>query len=93
VTFGITHAVEKESIGVDIYGSEDGRTWPGKPLLMFTPKSYCGTYDLALPACGVGYLKAAWTVKRWSRDETQPFFRIYVSVRKSRIRTLTAGAA
>jgi hypothetical protein len=93
VTFGITHAVERESIDVDIYGSEDGRTWPLRPLASFTPKSYCGTYDLRLPACGAGYLKAVWSVQRWSRAEVQPFFRIYVCVKEARVRTMTAGAA
>ncbi len=93
VTLGITHAVERESIGVDIHGSDDGRTWPAKPLVRFTPKSYCGTYDLMVPACGAGYLKAVWSVKRWSRDEAQPFFRIFVSVKEARVRTMTASAA
>lgn len=93
VTFGITHAVEKESIGVAIYGSQDGAAWPVIPLASFTPKSYCGTYDLTLAPRGVRYLKAVWSVKRWSRDEARPFFRIFVSVRSVRVKTLTAGAA
>ena len=93
VTFGITHAVEKESIGVEIYGSHDGVAWQARPLASFTPKSYCGTYDLMLAPRGARYLKAVWSVKRWSREEARPFFRIYVSVRSARVRTLTAGAA
>jgi hypothetical protein len=93
VTFGITHAVEKESIGVAIYASHDGAEWPVKPLASFAPKSYCGTYDLTLATRGTRYLKAVWSVKRWSRDESRPFFRIFVSVRSARMKTLTAGAA
>ncbi len=93
VSLGITHAVEKEHIGVEIYGSHDGAAWPAKPLATFTPKSYCGVYDLTLPPRGARYLKAVWSAKRWSRDEARPFFRIFVSIRSARMRTLTAGAA
>jgi hypothetical protein len=93
LTFGITHAVERESIGIDIHGSKDGLVWSRKPLVSFTPKSYCGTYDLSLPRCETQYLKAAWSVKRWSRDEDQPFFRFYLFAQAARARTAMAGAA
>jgi hypothetical protein len=93
LTFGITHAVERESIGVEIYGSHDGLAWPVKPLVSFTPKSYCGVYDLTLAPRGARYMKAVWSAKRWSRDEVRPFFRIFISIRSARARALTAGAA
>ena len=93
LTFGITHAVERESIGIDIHGSKDGVDWPRKPLVSFTPKFYCGTYQLVLPACETRYLKAAWRVSRWSREGHQPFFRFYIFAESARARTATAGAA
>ena len=93
VTFGITHATEKESIGVAIYGSHDGVAWPATPLASFTPKSYCGSYHLTLAPRGARYLKAVWSAKRWSRDQALPFFRIFVSIRSAKVKALTAGAA
>lgn len=93
VTFGITHAVEKENIAIEIYGSHDGAAWPARPLASFTPKSYCGTYDLRLVPRGARYLKAVWSAKRWSRDQTPPFFRIFVSIKSASEKALTAGAA
>jgi hypothetical protein len=93
LTFGITHAVERESIGIEIQGSKDGLVWSRKPLVSFTPKSYCGTYELTLPRCETQYLKAAWSVKRWSRAEDQPFFRFYLFARAAGARTAAASAA
>src|SRR5580698_8830240 len=66
LTFSITHAVECESIGLDIRGSKDGLSWLPEPIVRFAPKSYCGTYRLVLPKCEARYLKAVWTVLRWS---------------------------
>jgi hypothetical protein len=51
LTFGITHAVEHQSIGIDIQGSHDGLSWPAKPVVSFTPKFYCGTYQMVVPRC------------------------------------------
>src|SRR5579871_2377952 len=93
ITLGIIHAVEKESIAVDIYGSHDGMAWAPTPLARFTPKSYCGIYDLTLQPRGARFLMVMWSVQRWSRAEPQPFFRIFVSLRAARVKTLTAGAA
>lgn len=93
VTFGITHAVEHESIGLDIHASDDGVVWSARPLLSFTPKSWCGAYEKSLPFCGAKYLKAMWTVKRWSRGSAQPFFRFYLFVEPAQARVARAGAA
>jgi hypothetical protein len=93
LTFGITHALENESIGIDIHGSKDGLTWPLKPLVSFTPKFYCGTYQLILPRCEQRYLKAAWRVLRWSHGNDQPFFRFYIFAQPALARAATAGAA
>jgi hypothetical protein len=98
LTFGITHALERQSIGIDIHGSKDGLIWPLKPLVSFTPKFYCGTYQLILPGrearyFEARYLKAAWRVLRWSRGNDQPFFRFYIFAQPARARAATAGAA
>ena len=93
LTFGITHAVERESIGVEVHGSKDGLVWPPQPLVRFTPKFYCGTYELILPRFEARYLKAVWSVKRWSRGADQPFFRFYLFAQPAHTRTARAGAA
>jgi hypothetical protein len=93
LTFGITHAVEQESIEVDIYGSQDGLIWSPKPLVSFTPKSYCGAYDLTLPRCEARYLRAEWSVKRWCQNNRQPFFRFYLFAQPAITRIAAASAA
>lgn len=91
LTFGVTHAIEQESIGIEIHGSKDGASWSGKPIASLTPKFYCGTYQLVLPQGEARYLKARWRVMRWSRDERPPFFRFYIFAETERARA--AGAA
>ena len=78
LTFGITHAVEQQFIQLRIHGSEDGKTWPSQPLLCFSPKFYCGDYQMTLRPSGLQYLKAVWHVERWARTEQRPFFRFYL---------------
>lgn len=92
LTLGITHAVEQESIDVDIIGSHDGETWSAKPLVAFTQKFYCGTYQTILPRSPYRYVKAVWRMHRWSRAGSRPFFRFYLFVQPARVRAL-AGAA
>ena len=93
LTFSITHAVEHESIRIDILGSKDGMAWSVKPIVSFAPKSWCGTYHVTLPRCEVRYLKAVWRVVRWSRADQQPFFRFHISAQRERGRAAAAGAA
>jgi hypothetical protein len=92
LTFGITHAIERESIGIDIQGSKDGLSWPPEPVVRFSPKFYCGTYQLILPRCEAQYLKAVWRVLRWSRADRQPLFRFYILAQPARARATAAGA-
>lgn len=92
LTLGITHAVEQESIDIDIVGSPDGETWSQKPLATFTQKFYCGTYQTILPRSQYKYVKAVWRMKRWARGGSRPFFRFYLYVQPARVRAL-AGAA
>lgn len=93
LTFGITHAVEQESIGIAIHGSADGLTWSPRPTVSFAPKSYCGTYQLILPKGDARYLKAAWKVARWSPGGHRPYFRFYVFAQPAVVRAAFAGAA
>ena len=92
LTFSITHAVEHESIEIDIQGSKDGLSWPPEPIVRFSPKFYCGTYQLILPQCEARYLKAVWRVLRWSRAERQPFFRFCIFAQSARVRATAASA-
>jgi hypothetical protein len=93
LTLGITHAVEHESISVDILVSKDGRHWMSVPVASFTPKCYCGTYKLRLPPCDARYLKAVWRPMRWSRVDQRPFFRFYLHAEPVRDTALAASAA
>jgi hypothetical protein len=93
LTLGITHAVEQESIGIDIYGSEDGRSWSSRPIVSLAPKSYCGTYLLIFPQSSARYIKAVWRVHRWSGGDDRPYFRFYLFAEPARPRVKTAGAA
>ncbi|MDE3196606.1 MAG: hypothetical protein KGN84_09700 [Acidobacteriota bacterium] len=92
ITLGITHAMEQESLDVEIFASEDGKRWPGKPVASFTRKYYCGTYQLLLNGLGGSHLKARWRVERWGRGEGRPFFRFYLFAQEARVRAV-AGAA
>ena len=78
LTLAITHAMEQESLDVDIYTSRDGKSWPDKPVVSFARKFYCGTYQMILPRSDARFLKAIWRVSRWGRSESRPFFRFYV---------------
>jgi hypothetical protein len=94
LTFGITHAIEQESIGLDIHGSKDGLCWTPRPIVSSAPKSYCGTYQLIVPRSSEArYLKAVWQVLRWSHEDQRPFFRFYIFAERSRTRAAMAGAA
>jgi hypothetical protein len=91
LTLGITHALEQQSLDIDILESPDGRDWSAKPMASFTRKYYCGTYQLLLPHADGRFLKAVWRVSRWGRGETRPYFRFYLFAQESRSRA--AGAA
>lgn len=93
LTFSITHAVEQQSIQLEILGSEDGCEWRAQPLLKLAPKCYCGDYQATLPPCDVPYLKAVWRVNRWARHDSRPFFRFHVFAEVARTRAAFAGAA
>jgi hypothetical protein len=93
VTLGITHAVEQESIGIDILTSKDGATWHSTPVVSFTPKSYCGTYRVVVPTSGSRYIKAVWKPQRWSKADSKPFFRMYLHAEPYREAVAQAAGA
>ncbi len=91
LTLGITHAMEQESLDLEIYDSSDGERWSDRPLAGFARKYYCGTYQLLLPSSAGRYLKAVWRVNHWGRNEARPLFRFYLFAQEAR--SLVAGAA
>jgi hypothetical protein len=88
--FCITHAVEQQSIELEIYGSKDGERWDARPLLSLPAKCYCGDYHATLPPSGARHLKAVWRVKRWARSGQRPYFRFYVFAEVARTRSAAA---
>ena len=92
LTLGITHALEQESVNVEILGSHDGVHWNAKPLVSFPQKFYCGTYQTLLPDNGFRYLKAVWQVNRWGRGDLRPFFRVSLFAQVAHAKAF-AGAA
>lgn len=81
VTLGITHIVEQESLDVAIYGSTDGVVWSAKPLLAFSQKFYCGTYQMLLDLSAhqeIRFLRAKWHLNRWGRGNLTPMFGLYI---------------
>lgn len=97
LTFGITHAVENQSVNLEIHSSRDGETWASRPFATFPAKCYCGEYQITLPLRDARFLRVKWRVSRWSRSGERPFFRFYVFADLVRSRTpaafMTAGAA
>jgi len=81
LTLGITRIVEKESLDVSIWGSEDGKQWAAKPLLSFPQKFYCGTYQTQINLSDhpeIKCLRAKWQVNRWGRGKSTPLFTMYL---------------
>lgn len=92
LTLGITHAMEQESLDLDLYASHDAKKWSLTPIASFTRKYYCGTYQLMMSGREGRFLKAAWRVNRWGKGDGRPFFRFYLFAQEARVRA-AAGAA
>ena len=100
VTLGITHILEQQSLDVCIAGSIDGDHWESRPLLSFSQKFYCGTYQMLLDLDlrpEIRFLRAQWRVNRWGRGDVQPLFGFYLhaedaSVRIAAPRVMTRSA-
>ena len=83
LTLGITRIIEQESLDLSIWGSPDNADWGTKPLISFSQKFYCGTYQLLLDLGqhpDVRYLRAKWQVSRWGRGDPKPLFGVYLFV-------------
>ena len=98
LTLGITRAVERESLEVAVWGSEDGESWGSKPLVKYPQKFYCGLYSTLLNLAAhpkVHYLRVSWKVERFAARDVTPMFGFYVFVQESgaRLSVGTAAAA
>lgn len=93
LTLGITRAVERESLEVAVWGSEDGESWGSKPLVKYPQKFYCGLYSTLLNLAAhprVRFLRVSWKVERFPGRDTAPMFGFYVFVQESGAR-LSSG--
>jgi len=98
LTLGITRVAEQQSIVVSIWGSANKRDWGDKPLVSFPQKSYCGTYSTLLNLNkwpNVGYLRAQWEMRNWSKKDRTPLcaFYVFAEASGSRIRKRSARAS
>jgi hypothetical protein len=81
LTLGITRILEQESLDISIHGSAEGNEWSAKPLVAFSQKFYCGTYQMVLDLSkhpDTRFLRAQWKVNRWGRGEAKPLFGFYL---------------
>jgi hypothetical protein len=95
LTLGITRIIEQESLDVSIWGSTDGLEWGAKPLVTFSQKFYCGTYQILLdlvPHPDVSFLKVKWAAQRWGKGNSQPLFGFYVFAQEMKQQLLAASA-
>lgn len=95
LTLGITHILEQQSLDVSVYGSADGEHWESRPLLAFSQKFYCGTYQMLLDLDTrpeIRYLRAQWRVNRWGRGDLQPLFAFYLHAEDAQARAMTRTA-
>jgi hypothetical protein len=94
IVLGVTHAKERESLDLSVWGSEDGQEWGDRPLLAFPQKYYCGTYQMALHPGRkrVRFLQARWNVSRWGHIQKAPVFAFYVMARDLQARAMARTA-
>lgn len=95
LTLAITRAVERESLEVCVWGSEDGEDWGKKPLSRYPQKFYCGLYSMLLnlaPHPKIRYVRVSWKLDRLTMRDSTPLFGFYVFMQESGAR-LTVGAA
>jgi hypothetical protein len=92
ITLGITHAIEQQSLDIDILVSEDGFAWSPLPAGSFLRKSWCGTYQIVVSSVKAKFLKAVWRLNRWGRGDHGPYCRFYIFAESAKVRAM-AGAA
>jgi hypothetical protein len=79
LTFGITKAIEQESVDLLVLGSTDGTSW--EKLTAFPQKFYTGVSSLMLDMSkhpDTRFLRAQWKLNRWGRGEKTPLFTFYL---------------
>lgn len=79
----ITRVIEQESLGISVWGSEDGTNWGTAPIATFPQKFYTGAHQLMLDLSdrpAVKFLRAKWEVNRWGRGQAKPLFTFTVSL-------------
>ena len=85
VTLAITKIIERESLGLSIFGSADGATWGAKSIAEFPQKFYCGETPLLLDLTAhadVKFVRAHWEVARWGRGTEIPMFEFAVTLKE-----------
>jgi len=95
LTLGITRIIEQESLDLSIWGSADGSDWGARPLVSFSQKFYCGTYQMAIDLAqhpDVNHLQAKWQVNRWGKGDSKPLFGIYVFMQAMARQVASIGA-
>lgn len=98
LTLGITRIIEQESLDLSIWGSSDNINWGTQPVAHFPQKSYCGMYSILLNLSGrpeIKYLRAQWTMNRWTKGNPMPLFGFFVDseLSGSRIRAASATSS
>ena len=76
-TLLISDVIEQQSLDVAIWGSADGESWGGKPLLMLPQRFYRGETRMILDVTlqpEVKFIRAAWVLNRWGRVAPVPRF-------------------
>ena len=77
LTLSITRVVERGSLEVSIWGSEDGLDWGRQPLARFPRMFYCGDYRVRVCLTDyptVRYLRARWHGERWGGGGARALF-------------------
>jgi len=77
LTLGITHAIEQESLELLIFDSADGERWKPMPLVCYTPKYYCGIYQMTVSPPHERFLRAVWRAECWGKG-ARPYFGFYL---------------
>jgi hypothetical protein len=90
----LCHIVEKESLDVSAWGSEDGDIWGTRSLAAFPLKFYCGLYSILLNLAGrpeITFVRGKWEMRRWSKGDTTPMFGFYPDAELSGPRVTAAS--
>lgn len=88
----ITRVVERGSLEVSLWGSEDGQNWGCSPMVMFPKKYFCGTYELRWDSRSrpeVRYLRAQWQVQKVGGRGAKALFTATLGMRETSLCPVT----